>query len=122
MQRTRECVRESLAEKHHEFRERLGERFDAFVDELAQVHHDYTLKYAALPEVKPGTLDGNSHEIRRLDTEETLKWILIKIKYGLDTLDGTPIVLDWSKPFDKIYTDFSRQFFELRELRKSLGQ
>gem|GEM_PF-6348360 len=64
-------------------RERLGERFDDFVNEINEVNYEYMLKKDQLPKYPVGVLDANSVEQRRLAREEGLKWVLIKQKYGI---------------------------------------
>lgn len=71
----------ALLAKH---RDKLGDdKFEQLVDEITNVRFEYKQKREALPKVRPGTLDGNALEERRLDREEAMKWVLIKQKYDI---------------------------------------
>jgi hypothetical protein len=81
--RTKEENRAAIAEQFAPQREKLGERFDALVDEIAAVRYEYLQKRDELPKQANGVLDANVAEERRLAREEGLKWVMIKQKYGI---------------------------------------
>jgi hypothetical protein len=81
--RTKEENRAAIAEQFAPQREKLGERFDALVDEISAVRYEYLQKRDKLPKQPAGVLDANAVEGRRLQREEGMKWVLIKQKYGI---------------------------------------
>lgn len=81
--RTKEENRAAIAEQFGPQREKLGDQFDALVDEIAAVRYEYLLKRDELPKQDVGVLDANAAEERRLAREEGLKWVMIKQKYGI---------------------------------------
>lgn len=81
--RTKEENRAAIAEQLTPQRDKLGERFDALVDEISAVRYEYLQKRDKLSKQPIGVLDANSVEERRLSREEGMKWVLIKQKYGL---------------------------------------
>lgn len=81
--RTEEENRAAIAELFAPQCDKLGERFDALVDEISAVRFEYLQKRDKLPKYPIGVLDANSVEERRLSREEGLKWVLIKRKYGI---------------------------------------
>ncbi|ETT55198.1 hypothetical protein C171_19462 [Paenibacillus sp. FSL H8-237] len=81
--RTKEENRAAIAEQFAPQREKLGERFDAFVDEISAVRYEYLQKRDKLPKQLVGVLDANAADERRLNREEAMKWVLIKQKYGI---------------------------------------
>ncbi len=83
LKRTKADNRKRMVEVFEKHREHLGDQFDALVDEINEVSYFYLLQHNALPKVRPGTLDGNALEERRLNREEAWKWVLIKQKYGI---------------------------------------
>lgn len=81
--RTKEENREAIAEQFAPQRDKLGELFDALVDEISAVRYEYLQKRDQLPKQPIGVLDANAAEVRRLNREEAMKWVLIKQKYGI---------------------------------------
>lgn len=81
--RTKEENRAAIAEQFAPQREKLGERFDAFVDEISDVRFEYLQKRDKLPKQLVGVLDANAADERRLNREEAMKWVLIKQNYGI---------------------------------------
>ncbi|OME07870.1 hypothetical protein BSK64_06335 [Paenibacillus odorifer] len=81
--RTEEENRAAIAEQFAPQRDKLGERFDALVDEISAVRYEYLQKRDKLPKQLVGVLDVNVTEERRLNREEAMKWVLIKQKYGI---------------------------------------
>lgn len=81
--RTKEENRAAIAEQFAPQREKLGDQFDALVNEIAAVRYEYLQKRDKLPKYPVGVLDANSAEERRLAREEGMKWIMIKQKYGI---------------------------------------
>jgi hypothetical protein len=81
--RTKEENRAAIAEQFAPQREKLGERFDALVDEISDLRYEYLRKRDELPKQLVGVLDANAADERRLNREEAMKWVLIKQKYGL---------------------------------------
>ncbi|WP_143763715.1 hypothetical protein MKX34_11730 [Paenibacillus sp. FSL R5-0636] len=81
--RTKEENRAAIAELFAPQREKLGERFDALVDEISAVRYEYLQKRDKLPKQLVGVLDANAADERRLNREEAMKWVLIKQKYGI---------------------------------------
>lgn len=81
--RTKEENRAAIAELFAPQREKLGERFDALVDEISAVRYEYLQKRDKPPKQLVGVLDANAADERRLNREEAMKWVLIKQKYGI---------------------------------------
>jgi hypothetical protein len=81
--RTKEENRVAIAEQFTSRREKLGDRFDSLVDEIAALRFDYLQKRENLPKQAAGVLDANAAEERQLSREEGMKWVMIKQKYGL---------------------------------------
>jgi len=81
--RTKEENRAAIAEQFAPQRDKLGERFDALVDEISAVRYEYLQKRDELSKQPVGVLDANAADERRLNREEGMKWVLIKQKYGL---------------------------------------
>ncbi|MDH6371771.1 hypothetical protein M2444_003570 [Paenibacillus sp. PastF-3] len=81
--RTKEENRAAIAEQFAPQRDKLGERFDALVDEISAVRYEYLQKRDKLPKQPIGIMDANAAEERRLNREEAMKWVLIKQKYGI---------------------------------------
>ncbi|MEC0171663.1 hypothetical protein [Paenibacillus graminis] len=81
--RTEEENRAAIVEQFAPQREKLGERFDALVDEISAVRYEYLQKRDKLPKQSAGVLDANAAEERRLQREEGMKWVMIKQKYGI---------------------------------------
>ena len=81
--RTKEENRAAIAEQFAPQRDKLGERFDALVDEISAVRYEYLQKRDKLPKQPIGILDANGAEERRLNREEAMKWVLIKQKYSI---------------------------------------
>lgn len=81
--RTKEENRAAIAEQFAPQRDKLGERFDALVDEISAVRYEYLRKREELPKQLVGFLDANAADERRLSREEAMKWVLIKQKYGI---------------------------------------
>lgn len=81
--RTKEENRAAIAERFAPQRDKLGERFDALVDEISAVRYEYLQKRDNLPKQLVGVLDANVADERRLNREEAMKWVLIKQKYGI---------------------------------------
>ncbi|WP_342409833.1 hypothetical protein [Paenibacillus sp. FSL R10-2778] len=81
--RTKEENRAAIAEQFAPQRDKLGERFDALVDEISAVRYEYLQKRDKLPKQLVGILDATAADERRLNREEAMKWVLIKQKYGI---------------------------------------
>lgn len=81
--RTKEENRAVIAEQFTPQRDKLGERFDALVDEISAVRYEYLQKRDELSKQPVGVLDANAADERRLNREEGMKWVLIKQKYGI---------------------------------------
>jgi hypothetical protein len=81
--RSKEENRAAIAEQFAPQRDKLGERFDALVDEISAVRYEYLQKREGLSKQPVGVLDANAADERRLNREEGMKWVLIKQKYGI---------------------------------------
>lgn len=74
----------TIANALEQHRNKLGdERFEQMIDELNEVSFAYATKKQGLLNDPVVAMDKNATEVRRLNREEDLKWVLIKQKYGI---------------------------------------